>query len=186
MATPFGIIAQPLENFRQMLAVCPAFQAWCEETDADIPDTEPTRSAACLDYAYLIKYRRPSGGFVYPVAIVDLPEDVSYETVAVSANGVDFNNGRGMFDVTFYRVIPAALRTDDVAAWLDFTGEDDSGTKTGLGQIIEELTALSMSGEYLWIREIALQEGPQFYNEEKKAGAKPLIIAKLRIHWGVG
>lgn len=186
MATPFGLIVQPLQNFRVMLSKCPAFQLWCEETDAAIPDTEPTRSAACLDYTYFIKYGRPSGGYVYPVAIVDLPDDVSSETVATSANGMDFHNGRGMFDVTFYRVIPEVLRTDDSAAWVNFCGEDDNGTKTGLGQIIEELKALSGVDEYLWIRDISLQGGPLFFNEEKKAGAKPIICAKLRFEWGMG
>lgn len=186
MATPFGIIVQPLQNFRVMLSKCPAFQAWCEETDASIPDTEPTRSAECLDYTYFIKYSKPSGGYVYPVAIVDLPEDVNYETVATSANGMDFDSGSGTFDVTFYRVIPETLRTDDSAAWVNFCGEDDNGVKTGLGQIIEELKSLSAEGEYLWIRSISLQEGPLFFNEEKKAGARPIICAKLRIEWGMG
>lgn len=186
MATPYGIIAEPLQNFKVMLSKCPAFQAWCEETEPAIPDTEPTRSAACLDYIHLIKYMKPTGGFVYPVVIVDLPEDVSYETVGVSANGVDFNHGRGVFDATFMRVVPTALRTDDVEAWLDFVGTQDESGEYGLGQIIEELKALSMSGTYLWIRDIALQEGPWWISEEKKNPAKPIIGAKLRITWGIG
>lgn len=186
MATPFGLIVQPLQNFRVMLSKCPAFQAWCEETDDDLPATEPQRSTAALAYTYFIKYGRPSGGYVYPVAIVDLPDDVNSETVATSANGMDFHNGRGMFDVTFYRVIPVELRTDDSAAWVNFCGEDDEGVKTGLGQIIEELKALSGVDTYLWIRDISLQGGPLFFNEEKKAGAKPIICAKLRFEWGIG
>lgn len=186
MATPHGLIVQPLQNFRVMLSKCPAFQAWCEETEEDLPETDPQRSAACLDYIYFIKYSRPSGGYVYPVAIVDLPEDLGYETVATSANGMDFHNGRGTFDATFYRVIPADLRDDDEAAWINFCGEVDTGTKTGLGEIIENLKALSGAGGYLWIKSIALQEGPLFFNEEKKAGARPLICAKLRFEWGMG
>lgn len=185
-ATPYGIIVQPLDNFRTMLSKCPAFQLWCEETEPAIPDTEPTRSAACLDYIFLIKYSKPSGGFVYPVAVIDLPEDAGYETVGVSADGIDFNNGRGVFDVTFYRVVPEAYRSDDAAAWLDFVGQEDTGVKTGLGKIIEDIASLSYEGGYLIINRIALQEGPWWLSEEKKAGGKPLIGAKLRINWGIG
>ncbi len=186
MATPFGIIVEPLQNFKVMLSKCPAFQAWCEETDSDIPDTEPTRSTACLDYIHLIKYAKPTGGFVYPVAIIDLPEDLNYETVGVSANGMNFDNGRGIFDVTFLRVIPSALRSDDVEAWLDFVGTQDESGEYGLGQIIEEIKALSMVGTYLWVRDISLQEGPWWLSEEKKKPNNPIIGAKLRITWGFG
>lgn len=185
MSTPFGIIAQPLQNFREMLAACPAFQAWVEETDPALTSDPEDRITACLDYTHLIKYAKPDGGYVYPVAIVDLPEDAGYESVAVNANGIDRNNGRGVFDVTLLRLVPDALKTDDGAAWLDFTGMDDSGTKTGLGQIIEELFDLSMVGGYLWINQIALQEGPWWLSEEKKAANKPIIGAKLRISWGI-
>lgn len=187
MATPFGIIAEPLQNFKVMLSKCPAFQLWCEETEPAIPDAEPTRSEACLDYIHLIKYAKPaSGGFVYPVVIVDLPEDLNYETVGVSANGMDFSNGRGVFDVTLMRVVPTAQRSDDVEAWINFVGWTDDNGEYGLGQIIEELKSLSMVGTYLWINDIALQEGPWWISEEKKNPANPIIGAKLRITWGFG
>lgn len=185
MATPFGIIVQPLQNFREMLAACPAFQAWVEETDPLLTSDPEDRITECLNYTFLIKYAKPTGGYVYPVAIVDLPEDVGYESVAVNANGIDRNNGGGTFEVTFMRLVPDSLKTDDSAAWVDFTGQDDAGTKTGLGQIIEELFDLSMQGGYLWINQIALAEGPWWLKEEKKAMGKPLIGAKLRISWGI-
>lgn len=187
MATPYGIIAEPLQNFKVMLSKCPAFQLWCEEAKPTIPETEPTRSAACLDYIHLIKYAKPSsGGFVYPVVIVDLPEDLNYETVGVSAVGMDFSNGRGVFDVTFMRVVPSAVRSDDVEAWINFVGWTDVNGNYGLGQIIEDLKSLSMVGTYLWINDIALQEGPWWVDEVKKNPANPIIGAKLRITWGFG
>ena len=186
MADPYGIIVKPLANFKDMLALCPAFQLWCEETEPAIPDTEPTRSAACLDYIHLIAYKKPSGGFVYPIAIIDLPEAADYATVATSADGMDFNNGSGIFDVTFFRYVPEALIDDDAAAWIEFTGEiDDMDVKTGLGAIIENIKALSGSGEYLWIREVMLQEGPWWLSEERKASTQRAIMgAKLRLTWG--
>ncbi len=185
MSTPFGIIAQPLQNFREMLVRCPAFQAWVKETDSLLSNDPTERAATCLDYTFLIKYTKPSTGYVYPVAIVDLPEDAGYAAVSVNANGIDHNNGRGSFDVTLLRLVPEVLRSDDAAAWLDYTGLDTNGTKSGLGQIIEELFDLSMSGGYLWINQIDLAEGPWWIKEEKKVTTKPIIGAKLRITWGI-
>lgn len=184
-ATPYGIILQPMNNFKTMLSKCSAFQAWCEETNENLPANEPTRSEACLDYIHLVKYDKPSGGFVYPAAIINIPEDSAYVSMGVGATHNDFSNGTGQFSCTLIREIPTAYATDDVGAWINFAGEIDGATKTGVGAILEQITELSMVGEYLWITRIQIEDGPWWLSEEKKAGAKALMGIRFSIDWGI-
>lgn len=185
MATaPYGCISKPMRIFAVMLSYSAAFQAWVEEADTDIPVSGDTRAAFCLDYIHLGLYTKPAGGWVYPAAVIEVPDDVSFSTIAQSADGPDFDTGAGMFDCTIVRPVPSALQDDKAAAWLDFAGVDTDGTKTGIGPIISDLLSLPETVEKFQEYSIALADGPYFAAEEKRVADGLRMVARIRVQWG--
>lgn len=186
MATvPYGCISKPMRIFAVMLSYSAAFQAWVEEADADIPASGDTRAAFCLDFIHLGLYTKPSGGWVYPAAVIEVPDEVTFSTIAQSTDGGDFDTGAGMFDCTIVRPVPTALQDDKAAAWLDFAGVDTDGTKTGIGAIIADLLSLPETVEKFQEYTIALADGPYFAAEEKRVADGFRMVARLRIQWGI-
>lgn len=183
--TPYGCISEPLQILATMLSNSPAFQLWVEEHDVLIPDTPDERAAFCLNYIHYPAYKGDASTFVYPAAIIEVPEDVDFETIAQSYDGATFNTGSGTLDLTIYRVVPEALRNDLNGAWLDFAGVDVDGVKMGLGAILRDLMELGVTTEQFESFKIGLVAGPAFVSEGKRAALGHLIGATLRFHWGV-
>lgn len=184
--TEYGCITEPMSILRTMLSYCPAFQEWVEETDGDIPASGSSRAAFCEDYIHYGYYQKPSGAaYVYPAAVINVPENVGFEMIA-EGDGAVFNQGTGMLNLFIARAVPAALYTSAEAAFIDFAGVDTDGTKTGIGAIMADFRELADTVPQFQQFDVYLVDGPAFYSEEKQAGVgQRVIAAELRIRWGI-
>ena len=187
MATvPFGCVSEPLEILATMLSYCPAFQLWVAETEPGIPGTgNPSgRAAACRDYIHYPLYAKPDGGFVYPAAVIEVPESLEYPVIGQSVSGGVYGTGYGVLHMTFFRKVPEAHRNDDAAAWLDFAGIATDGVKTGIGAIILDLQQLGESVEKFEEYDLSLVAAPGWFTEEKRAAAGHVMLCTLGVTWG--
>lgn len=177
---------QPIPNGRRLYLESEARASICSAAVVPVDPTveERAEAAACRDYIHYPIYREPSGGYVYPAAVIEVPNDLEIASIAQSVSGGVFDTGYGILQMTIYRPVPAALWNDDAAAWLDFAGVDTDGVKTGLGAIILDLENLGETVTKFESFDIGLVDGPGFFKEERRAKTGPILAATLRIRWG--
>lgn len=182
--TPAGCIAGPLDVLRTMLANSAAFQEWVAETEGlDWPADAEEQVTTTLGYIKLVT--EPEGaGYVSPTALIELPLNPEYESLAVTGDGIDFDGGAGMLDLTLLRTIPEDLRDDPAEAWVEFSGYEDVDGIHGVSGIINDLRGLSAQGEYLYITRIAVQAGPGFVDDYEVA-ERFTMACQIRMNWGV-
>lgn len=183
---PYGCISGPCQILAEMLAACPAFQLWVEATDEDLPADEPARSAACLSYIHFGTYERPDSGYVYPAAIIEVPNAVGFEAIGQGAAGGVFDTGSGTLTLAIYWAVPSELADERESAWIEFSGVEEDGEKRGIGAIVEQMTGLSEEVVKFEQYSIDVVEGPMFLEPKVKAKLGLVLACGLMVKWGVG
>jgi hypothetical protein len=180
--TPSGILSEPIDHARTLLANASAWQSWVGASDAT-QAKDSIHIGATPPPADGETYTQNELANLWPLAIIDLPPDGGGYQVSRNADGVDQQFPEsGRVVMAFEDKVPDQHLGSPADARLAFFNN--------LGAVMLDMLQLSGTDDgtnaYLWLRGINILEGPvrEDLNEVASVGAYHWVV--LDLPWGFG
>lgn len=181
---PLGPMSAALENARNHLAACAAYQAFLGVTS----------SAAAVAKTYLAALPKPDDGKEYtrdelestlrPFGMIYTATALGYKLTR-SAFSAASENGRLYLELE--TAIPTAYQPDPEVPAIDLTTDLEAADRwilNKIGQIIWEFVALSGQPGYLDVSSVTVMMGPSREQRKEKQSQGFYYWVLLEVEWG--
>jgi hypothetical protein len=156
----------PLEMVRRLVAASPAFRAWVGV------DHEADPVGAAREFIHLVEVSKQDDA-ARPYALITHGFDLN--AIAVAGGGGAVYADSGEVFLRFLADVDAQYKADAADAMLDFGNV--------VGDILDEVSALSETGEYMRVREFSILDLYRA-DETVSEGEGDFIEIIIAVRWG--